>query len=270
MAFCVPRCKRCWHSDKSPCPRRCLTRPLRAPPSCTTVGTSSLPGASASSNPALTPIRGNVIFQRDELQGLIMQSWRCRDLSANPPRRCGYSRPVSYVRPTDSGWRCRPSHGGNIWAFLPHRPGNSGNKTSSLTSAGSPGDAFGTSRRRRRRSSSWVVVQQGLFGGGTAAPALAGGRASRPRVSAGTRLNKPLLISGTPSEFRQRLEDFFSLFLPQFCFASVSLCSGSFRSGSLLPKAFGDPGGQWDAGGQETSRKGPWVKQVPSSARRRV
>lgn len=80
-----------------------------------------------------------------------------------------------------------------------------GGKTSGLTSAGSPCDAFCSSRR----SSSWVVVQQGLFGEGTAAPALAGGLAAPAWASAGTRLNKLWENSWTPTEFRQHLEDFF-------------------------------------------------------------
>lgn len=105
------------------------------PPPCSIVVTISLPRASASSRPAPTPIRGNVIFQHNELQGLIMQSWRCTDLSA-APRRCANSRPISHVRPTEGSWRCCPSHGGNIWAFLPYWQGNCRRKTSSLTSVG--------------------------------------------------------------------------------------------------------------------------------------
>lgn len=81
-AFWVPQWEGCWWSAqwrKCPCPRRCLTQP-RVPT------TGCLPGTSTSGKPALTPIRGHVIIQHDELQGLIKQSGKCTDFSANPPQ----------------------------------------------------------------------------------------------------------------------------------------------------------------------------------------
>lgn len=67
-----------WHSDGNAHVRG------GAWPNPCVPNTGCLPGVSTSGKPALTLIRGHVIIQDDELQGLIKQSGKCTDFSASP------------------------------------------------------------------------------------------------------------------------------------------------------------------------------------------
>lgn len=249
-------------SDKRLCPRRCLTRPLGAHHPEPRWPPPAYLGRALLLNELWHRLEEMSFSSTTNCRGWLFKAEDAQ-IYRLPPRRCGYSRPISHVRPTGGCWRCRPSLGDTIWAVLPRGQGNRGRKMNGLTSAGSPCDAFCSSRRR----SSWVVVQQGLFGEGTAAPALAGGLAAPAWASAGTRLNKLWENSWTPTEFRQHLEDFF-FFSPSFYLGSA-LALWVCAAAVCCPKLWG-PGSQRDAGGQETLRKGPWVHQVYGSTRRRA
>lgn len=214
--------------NKRPCPRRCLTWPLGAHDPTPQWPPPAYLGWALLLNELWHRLEEMSFSSTTNCRG-----WLCKAEDAQiyrlPPCRWGYSRPISHVRPTGGCWRCRPSLSDTIWAVLPCGQGNRGRKTSGLTSAGSPCDAFCSSRR----SSSWVVVQQGLFGEGTAAPAWA---------STGTRLNKLWENSWTPTEFRQHLEDFFFFFPPSF-YLSSALALWVCAAAVCCPKLRG-PGGQ--------------------------
>lgn len=114
-------------SDKRLCPRRCLTRPLGAHHPAPWWPPPAYLGRALLLNELWHRLEEMSFSSTKKCRGWLFKAEDAQ-IYQLPPRRCGYSRPISHVRPTGGCWRCRPSLGDTIWAVLPRGQGNRGGK----------------------------------------------------------------------------------------------------------------------------------------------